>query len=271
LLEVSNQIAYQNADSIVALGNDMAERIVGKGVASTKVTVVTDWADCESIHPVDESALRNDFPDRFIVMYSGNLGFSQQLETVLDAARLLAEDPRIVFLLVGEGARKKWLQERARELELKNVRFLPYQPRVRLADSLSVADLHLISLLPGTAGCVMPSKIYAILAAGRPVIAMMDQGSEVAALVNKHQIGKVVTPGDPWALADSITEALNDPERLMRMRDTARRLALEKFERKIVTAQFADVIETVGLQHGAAAIPAAAPIGKEITTKAQRH
>ena len=256
LLEVSNQIAYQSADSIVAIGNDMAVRIAAKGVTSAKITVVTDWADCELIRPVDQSPLRAEFHDQFIVMYSGNLGLSQQLETVLDAAGLLAGRRRIVFLLVGEGARKNWLIERAHELELKNVRFLPYQPKERLAESLSAADLHLISMLPGSAGCVVPSKIYAIMAAGRPVVAMMDKNSEVASLVNKYEIGKVVTPGDAEALANAITEASDNPERLEGMRDIARRVALEKFERKTVTGQFADVIERVGLHRRAVALDA---------------
>jgi glycosyltransferase involved in cell wall biosynthesis len=260
LLEVSNKMAYESADSIVALGNDMADRIVRKGVASAKVSVVTDWADCELIRPVDKSALREEFRDRFIVMYSGNLGLSQQLETVLDAASLLTENRRIVFLLVGDGVRKNWLQDRARELGLDNVRFLPYQPRERLADSLSAADAHLIALLPGTAGCVVPSKIYGILAAGRPVIAMMDQDSEVANLVNKYQVGKVVTPGDAQALATAISEASKDPERIERMQSSARRLALEKFERKTVTGQFAEVIEMVAARRREAALAAVAPI-----------
>ena len=165
LLRRGNDYAYRRADLIVTLGHDMARRIVDKGVPTDKVVVVPDWVDCGRIRPLDSNPFRRSFGDKFVVMYSGNLGLSQQLEAVLEAADRLRDDNRILFALIGEGARKKWLEERARAMGLTNVTFLPYQPLENLGASLSAADLHLIPLAPGAAGCLVPSKIYGILAA----------------------------------------------------------------------------------------------------------
>ena len=106
--------------------------------------------------------------------------------------------------MIGEGARKKWLQERARAMGLTNVIFLPYQPLENLGESLSAADLHLIPLAPGAAGCLVPSKIYGILAAGRPFIAMMEDDAEVAQIARDDAVGFVVRPGDVDALIGAI-------------------------------------------------------------------
>ena len=129
-------------------------------------------------------------------MYSGNLGLSQQFETVLAAAERLRDDQRILFVLIGEGARKTGLMHDAAARGLPNIRFLPYQPKERLAESLGAADFHLIPLKAGAAGCVVPSKVYGIMAASRPFIAMMEPTAEIARLAIRHDIGSVVPPGD---------------------------------------------------------------------------
>src|SRR5262249_22949502 len=148
--------------------------------------------DCRKMLPPATNNFRARWEGKFIVMYSGNLGLSQQLETVLEAAHLLRDHGRVLFLLVGEGARKDWLRERARELKLGNVEFQPYQPKDRLPESLSAADLHLIPLLSAATGAIVPSKIYGILAAGRPFVAMMDEWADVARMARDHSIGFVV-------------------------------------------------------------------------------
>jgi colanic acid biosynthesis glycosyl transferase WcaI len=134
----------QPRDRIIVVGHDMRERLVAKGVAPELVTVIPDWADCTAIKPLRHNRLRNSFGGKFVVMYSGNLGLSQQLETVLAAADRLRGDQRILFVLIGEGARKASLMHDAAARGLPNIRFLPYQPRERLAESLGAADLHLI-------------------------------------------------------------------------------------------------------------------------------
>ena len=248
LLRRGNDYAYQRADLIVTLGHDMARRIIDKGVPTDKVVVIPDWVDCGRIHPLDSNPLRRSFGDKFVVMYSGNLGLSQQLEAVLEAADRLRDDQRILFVIIGDGARKKWLEERARAMELRNAMFLPYQPLEKLAESLSAADLHLIPLAPGAAGCLVPSKIYGILAAGRPFIAMMEEGAEVAQIARESSVGFVVRPGDVDALIGAIRDAVNAPEHLKQMGARARRLAEQRFDRSKVTSSFGSVLAGIATQ-----------------------
>jgi glycosyltransferase involved in cell wall biosynthesis len=245
LLRRGNDYAYERADLIVTLGHDMARRIVDKGVPPDKVVVVPDWVDCGRIRPLDSNPLRRSFGDKFVVMYSGNIGLSQQLEVVLEAADRLRDDDRILFAMIGEGTRKKWLQERASAMGLTNVKFLPYQPLEKLAESLGAADLHLIPLAAGAAGCLVPSKIYGILAAGRPFIAMMEESAEVAQIAREDAVGFVVRPGNVEALVDAIREAVDSPEHLKQMGARARRLAEMRFDRIKVTSMFGSMLAGV--------------------------
>jgi colanic acid biosynthesis glycosyl transferase WcaI len=247
LLRRGNDYAYERADLIVTLGHDMARRIVDKGVPANKVVVVPDWVDCGRIRPIDSNPFRRSFGDKFVVMYSGNIGLSQQLEAVLEAAARVRDDERILFAIIGEGARKKWLEERARAMELTNVIFLPYQPLENLAQSLSSADLHLIPLAPGAAGCLVPSKIYGILAAGRPFIAMMEENAEVAQIAREDGVGFVVRPGDVDALIGAIREAVDAPEHLKQMGVRARRVAEQRFDRIKVTGIFGSMLAGVAV------------------------
>jgi len=245
LLRRGNDYAYERADLIVTLGHDMARRIVDKGVPKEKVVVVPDWVDCGRIRPLESNPFRRIFGNKFVVMYSGNIGLSQQLEAVLEAADRMRDDDRILFAIVGEGARKNWLQERARAMGLNNVRFMPYQPLEQLGESLNAADLHLIPLAPGAAGCLVPSKIYGILAAGRPFIAMMEDSAEVAQIARDDAVGFVVRPGDVEALVGAIREAADAPEHLKQMGLRARRLAELRFDRTKVTSMFGSMLAGV--------------------------
>src|SRR5580704_246045 len=242
MLRRGNDYAYERADLIVTLGHDMARRIVDKGVPPDKVVVVPDWVDCGRIRPLDGNPFRRSFGDKFVVMYSGNVGLSQQLEAVLEAADRLRNDERILFAMIGEGARKNWLQEQAGAMGLKNVKFLPYQPLEKLGESLSAADLHLIPLAPGAAGCLVPSKIYGILAAGRPFIAMMEDDAEVAHIARDDKVGFVVRPGNVDALISAIRQAVDSPEHLKQMGARARRLAELRFDRIKVTSRFGSML-----------------------------
>lgn len=254
LLERANNIAYAAADTIVVLGRDMERRLLNKGLAADKIAVIPNWVDAQVIRAPLHNATRVQFGERFVVMYSGNLGLSQQLEAVLEAADRLRNDKRVLFVLVGEGARKKWLQEEARRKGLANVWFLPYQPKERLGDSLTAADLHLIPLMPGAAGCMVPSKVYGILAAGRPFVAMMEDYADVACLAAEHRVGFVTPPGDVDALVAAIQNAMRNPGQLMEMGRRARRLAEEQFERRVLTRRFAQLLEALAAPNGTTAV-----------------
>lgn len=242
-----NRRAYAAADVVVAVGRDMRKRLLAQGVAPDKVVVVPNWTDCSAIRPHGGNRFREQFGDKFVVMYSGNLGLSQSLETVLEAAGRLRDDERVLFVLVGDGARRRALEERARRAGLQNVRFLPYQPKEGLADSLGAADVHVIPLRAGLEGCVVPSKVYGIMAAGRPFVAMMRETAEVAMLAREFGVGFVIPPEDAGALARVVREAMERPSLLADMGARGRRLAETRFDRAIVTGQFAGLLDSQGL------------------------
>jgi glycosyltransferase involved in cell wall biosynthesis len=234
--------ALQGHDAIVAVGRCMKERIVGRGVREEKVTVVPNWPP-STVKPVgrDTNPFRreHDLDGRFVVMYSGNMGLAHPFGPVLDAAERLQNDrPDVEFLLVGDGPRKEALQRRVAHQGIDNVRFLPFQPRERLAESLSAADLHLVTMQEAMEGLVVPSKLYGVLAAGRPALFLGPEGSEAARVVEEHDCGTVLPSVGGAGLADAIRVWYDHPEKLKaasrRARqavDNARAEAVQAFDR----------------------------------------
>jgi glycosyltransferase involved in cell wall biosynthesis len=238
ILRRANRWAYARADGIVVLGQDMRARLLAKGVAPDRVTVVPNWADVDRIRPLACNRFRARFGDKFVVMYSGNLGWSQDLELVLRAGERLRSDERVHFVLIGEGAKKESLRELAREAGLTNVEFLPYQPKELLAESLGAADIHLVPLRRGLAGCLVPSKVYSVLAAGRAFLAIMEEEAEVALLARQRGVGIVVPPDDVEALVVAVRWCMDNPRELAEMGRRGRRLAEECYSRRAATRLF---------------------------------
>ena len=226
ILEQLNRFLVGRAARIVALGDTMARRLVdGKGAAPSKITVIHNWADTTAIVPDGKQnpfAAAHDLAGRFVVLHAGNIGHSQNLDVVIEAAARLAARPEIVVLFIGDGNRKPALQEAVRARGLTNVRFLPFQPREHLRWTYATSDVCLVSLKPGLAGYIVPSKLYPILAAGRPYVAAVESSSEVAALTTTHGSGVVTVPGDAAALADAIIALADDPARRQAMGARAR-------------------------------------------------
>ncbi|MBA3363388.1 MAG: glycosyltransferase family 4 protein, partial [Actinobacteria bacterium] len=226
---------------------DMERRLVALGTDPSKIQVIPNWADGSAIRPLEalSSRLRIErgWEKRFVVMHSGNVGLSQELGTLLSAADLLRDEPDIVFAIVGEGAAKAGLQTEAVRRHLLNVEFLPYQPKEDLADSLGASDLHVIGLKRGLAGYIVPSKVYGILAAGRPYIAGVESGAEPALIAEKYSCGIHVEPGDPSALAAAIVGFRNDPAR--DMGSNGRRALEEHFDRPIATEAYRRLLESI--------------------------
>jgi glycosyltransferase involved in cell wall biosynthesis len=244
LLKIATQIGLKSSDKVVVLGQDMHRRVVARGIEEHRVTIIPNWSDTSMIKPAPRSSkLRKAWGvnDSFVVMYSGNLGLSQNLEQVLDAAELMAGEP-VSFVLVGEGSSKEKLQKSAEERQLKNVQFLPYAPKEKLGESLNAADLHLITLQSGLAGYIVPSKLYGILAAGRPYIAAVDAESEVALLTNQYKCGVVVPPDSPTALVAAIRRCAGDAAGLVRMGRSARLLAESQFDRSHAADRFLETL-----------------------------
>ncbi len=246
LLRWCNEFAFRHADAVVVLGEDMAERLRRKGVPAHRIVVIPNWIDCARVTPRPPSASwQAGEPGSFVVMYAGNLGWAQDLETVLRAARLMRDDRRVKFVLVGDGARKASLESEARMLGLGNVEFIDRLSPDSMSEVLAGGNLHLIPLAAGAAGCLVPSKVYGILAAGRPYVAMMEREAEVAGMATEFEVGFVVAPGDAAGLARTISEGMEDPLLLEEMGHRARILAEEAYDRRLVTRRFAEFLETI--------------------------
>ncbi len=240
LLQFATRFGLRHADLVTVLGEDMKEKVLRKGCAPEKIRIARDWADTERIRPrkkANQFRRRHGFArEDFIVMYSGNLGLSQRLESLLHVARRLQGLQNVRFVIVGEGAAKGKLQGMAAKLRLDSeVLFLPYQPKESLGESLSAADLHLIPLAEGTAGFIVPCKVYSIMASGTPYLAVMDRESDVVRIANEHECGMWCSPGSGEKLEQSIRRAYENRESLRAMGRNGRRAVLEQFSRRIST------------------------------------
>jgi len=225
-----NRFLVRKATRIVALGDTMKRRLVeGKGADPAKITIIHNWADCRAVAPGPRDnafARQHGLVDRFVVLHAGNIGLSQDLEIVLHAAEQLRERPDVVFVFVGDGAKKKNLQAIAERRDLRNVKFLPYQPRETMDQSYATADVSLVSLKRGLAGVIVPSKIYNVLASGRPCVAAVEQDCEVADIIRQHGCGYVINPGNASALTARVLDLAADRERAAAMGARARCAAL---------------------------------------------
>ncbi len=233
--------SYRSADRVAVLSRDMRQRMIDWGLPSEKIVPLANWVDTRQVRPIKVNnafRARHQLDGDFVVMYSGNLGLCQRLEDVIAAAGHLRDRRDIRFLFVGEGALKKQLVARVVELGLGNVRFLPYEPKATLAESLSAADLHLVPLDPRVASCLMPSKLYGALASGTPIVTVAPNDCELADLTRRHRVGVVVPPGEPEKLAAAIASLAELPEDCRQMGRRARRLAESDYDRSTGVSQF---------------------------------
>ena len=221
------RFVYQRADAVTVLSDDLADNVRAKlgGGTGRKVRVIPNFVDTEFIRPSPaDNAYRREFglEGRVVVMYAGNVGFSQSFDLVVGAAReLLDERPDVTFVVNGAGSARGDLERDT--AGLPNVRLVDMQPRERLPEVLAAADLHLIPLRRGLARSSVPSKLYSILAAGRPVLAAVDEGTEVARTVVRAGAGRAVPPDDPTAFVAALRALLAAPGDLATMGRAGRR------------------------------------------------
>jgi len=236
----------RKADINVSLGKTMRRRLIeGKGADPGRTVIIPDWADCRAIAPAErDNPFSRDagLSGRFVVMHSGNIGLSQGLEYLVHAAAKLRGYPDIRIVFVGEGAKKAVLVRQAEELRLSNVAFLPFTPQERLRESFAAADVFVVSLKRSLAGYIVPSKLYGILAAGRPYVAAVEAESEVAEISQRYNCGIVVPPEDSEALAGGILRVYRDRELARKMGENARRAALE-FDRATHVRNYFELFE----------------------------
>lgn len=239
-LEALMRLMLRSADRIIVLSDCMLERVLGNVGAELRprIDVIHNWADGREIYPLHGQKAtfwrERGLPalaDKFVILFGGNLGLVNEFQTVLEAARLLRDQPDIVFVFIGEGARGPELKEFSQLHGLNNLVLLPYQPRAELPRSLSAGDALLLTLAPGLAGLSVPSKTYSNLAAGRPLLYVGDMRSSSAALIKQAQCGAALASGQSELLAETIRGWSRDAKLVKQMGERARQLFERHFDR----------------------------------------
>jgi glycosyltransferase involved in cell wall biosynthesis len=242
--------SLRRAEATVVPGELMAQRVVRLGAAAERVHIIANWCDDEEVRPLapDDNPLRREWnlAGKFVLGYSGNLGRAHDSATVLAAAERLRDDPRYVFLMIGGGKR---FAELAAAVERRRLGgsflFKPYQDRAQLRYSLSLPDAHWLSLNPQLEGLLLPSKFYGIAAAGKPTIFIGDTDGEVARLLQRHECGMAVAPGDDGALVDTMRRWSRAPAAVAEMGTKARAMLEAHFSRRQELARWRAVLEKV--------------------------
>ena len=242
------QLVYRTSNRITVVSEGMRKNVLSKGVAAGRVQVIPNWVDTERIHPVEgPNPFRNELAlgESFVVLFAGNVGYAAGLESVLAAAGLLRGEPRICFLIVGEGSAKADLLRAAEREGLTNVRFLPTQPSGILSNVLGAGDVGLVPLREGMGAVSVPSKAYAIMAGGRPILAAVPTDSEIRHLVAEAKCGVCVPAEEPQALAEAVLRLAGEPDRLKEYGRNARSYVVERYSRAIMTSRYRKLLGEV--------------------------
>lgn len=258
VLYALERLAYRHAGLVATLTPAMRRRILAKGIAAERVTVFPDWTEPALFDlPLEgggaAARARLDLDGAFLVVHAGNMGVKQGLDVVLGAAERSRTDRDLAYVLVGDGAMRRTLEDQARERKLGNVRFLPLLATPLFHELLSAADLTLVTQQRVVADIAFPSKVRTLMAAGRPVVASVNASSEVAKVVGDAGAGVVVTPEDPQALLDSILALRGGADRRRRMGIQGRAYARANWDPKGILPE----MEQALLRVAGAALPIA--------------
>lgn len=247
LLRRIELISYAKADAVTVLSDDLRKKLVNRIDTESKLRVIPNFVDTERIYPSDRNnSYRHELglTDETIVMYAGNIGFSQPLELLLEAARHLADRDDIIFVINGNGSRRAYFEQEAEELP--NVTFMDYQPRQRLNEVLAAGDIHVIPLQRGLSSISVPSKLYSILAAGRPVLASVDPGTEIDLVVTRSGAGRSVPAGNSHEFIAALTALVDDPHGRASAGLAARRFAEEWLSAEAVAESYNELFFELG-------------------------
>jgi glycosyltransferase involved in cell wall biosynthesis len=231
----------RRADRVVAIGETMRRRLEQKGAKPERIAVIPNWVDTSAIVPEpreNEWAREHGLVDKFVVMHSGNVGHSQNLDVLIRATTFLRDLEDLAVVIVGGGARRAELVELSERLETDAVSFLDYQPRETLSSSLSTAHLHYVGLGRGLSGYVVPSRLYGVLSAGRPVLVAADADSETASIVQSVGCGWVAPPNRPELVAEAIRAAYDGHYDLEEMGRRGRAYVVAEADRSIAIERY---------------------------------
>ncbi|MEZ5306961.1 MAG: glycosyltransferase family 4 protein [Pyrinomonadaceae bacterium] len=235
LLEFASTKLVASADRIILVGRDMKERIENRRGNLDSVFVVPNWAELETVRPIEKSltdtAKTLNLENKLVFLYAGNFGHPNDIETILNASKTLDKIAvTVVFMFLGAGVKLDSLKSYIKLNDLQNVVVEPPRPRTEQPDFLNSCDIGIVSLVPKMKGVSMPSRTYNLLAAGKPILAICEPGSEVAMVVEEEEAGWVVRPGDVNGMVRLIEDIANGVYDLGKMGRNARKAAVRKYD-----------------------------------------
>jgi len=245
LKKIRNSI-LNKANMNVVIGQHMFNYLIENNVELKKIQLIPNWANSDDLVPVlhQDNPLREEWglQDKFVVGYSGNLGKAHDFLTISNAIKLLQDSSNICFLFIGGGSGMDALQNHCEEKGYKNVIFKPYQPRKFLRFSLSLSDVHWVTLEPKMESFIVPSKIYGLLATAKPIIFIGHKNGEIAHLINKASCGKIINQGDSNKLAITIVELSKDLDLVSKMGNCGREEFKKNYDFHISANKFSKLI-----------------------------
>ena len=234
ILNYCNRWLYKYASKIIVCGRDMFE-LVGRKTEGLDIPVeiIQNWAELENVKPFPraENRLLKELKieDKLVFLYAGNMGYPNDIESIIDCAAKLQDDERFFFVFLGAGVKRKWLEREIVEKSLKNVRLLEPRPRSEQNIFLNACDVAIVTLVKKMWGVSMPSRTYNILAAGKPILALTERDSEITKVVEEDRVGWAVLPAEPEMLRQKILEIYENRNEFEAMSKRARQAALEKY------------------------------------------
>ena len=238
LLNWANGWLYKKAQRIIVVGRDMRQ-LVGRKIKNTKGTdgipidVIQNWAELELVEPQPkcENSLLEELKvkEKFVFLYAGNMGYPNDLESFIYCAEKLKEDNRFHFIFLGNGVKRRWLEKAVEDQNLINVSLLNPRPRSEQKIFLNACDVAIVSLVKKMWGVSMPSRTYNILAAGKPILALTEENSELAKVIEEDRVGWIVPPNNPEKLLSLIYKIYEEKEQIKIKNKAARKSALENY------------------------------------------
>jgi len=244
-----NARAMLDASVVITLGDRMHAALqaqLGRQASRVPIAVIPNWADAEQLRPIPKAenwfAVEHEQVGRVTVLYSGNMGTTHELDTIVESATMLQDDPRISFLLIGDGLGRAALERQVEARGLTNVHLLPRQPWEVVPYSLATGDIALVTQVPGSDGLSMPSKVYSLMSVGCALIVCTEPDSDLAQLVKTWSLGAVCLQGDARGLANAISLLAEERDVLAGSRSRARTVAVGSYSLQAVLPRLQDVL-----------------------------
>lgn len=253
------KFAYYASTKITVLADGFIDNLEGKQVPPDKIVKIPNWVDVNFIKPLPKEnnpfRQKHQLEGKFVVLYSGNIALTQGLETVIEAATRLRNIQNIAFVIVGEQNALSKLQEYCQQHETTNVLLLPFQPREKLPEMLSAADVGLVVQKSNVISFNMPSKIQVLLASGRPIIGSVPEDGTAARAIRTSGGGIVVPPESPEKLARAIQDLHSHPDKVMALGIQSRRYAIDNYTLEKALDRYEELFEKLAKQRRFSYVP----------------